>query len=502
MQQSTILHKRNKLLVYIIWGMLVLGVFVNIITGAEMESNIVLVTVGIITCGLATIMTFKRWLEQYVMYVISSIITLLTILLIMTGPIITTYFLVYVNLVLMTLYSSYRAIVFSSILGYGTTFYLFMSPYAEAVFGNNSPVTITLYLTLIAAPLLVSTRFSERLQMEANSQREKAVAEHEIAQQMMKQVASSLAQLQDFSSNLKENVTYTSAISREVTAAFMNVASSTERQTTSITDIGESMQNIRETVEVLTERSTNLKTLSEHSRSLAEHGNREAQSLIDRMQQVYEAVNSSVALMRELEQQNNRILDIVHTINDISAQTQLLSLNAAIEAARAGEEGQGFAVVANEIRKLAESSNKSTEEISIILAAIRKQSDRALQQIVIGQSSVDESREAARRVVDALFNLSDNSRQVDAQSRELDMVVDGMYDEYNKITDEITKIMEITQDNMAAIEQMVASMNTQDSRIKDIEQSFLQLDDLTNGLGKMTQRDSNNYTEEEGSRQQ
>src|SRR5690606_4344648 len=119
---------------------------------------------------------------------------------------------------------------------------------------------------------------------------------------------------------------------------------------------------------------------------------------------------------------------------------------------------------ANEIRKLAESSNKSTEEISIILAAIRKQSDRALQQIVIGQSSVDESREAARRVVDALFNLSDNSRQVDAQSRELDMVVDGMYDEYNKITDEITKIMEITQDNMAAIEQMVASMNTQDSR--------------------------------------
>src|SRR5690606_7927743 len=135
--------------------------------------------------GLATIMTFKRWLEQYVMYVISSIITLLTILLIMTGPIITTYFLVYVNLVLMTLYSSYRAIVFSSIFGYGTTFYLFMSPYGEAVFGNNSPVTITLYLTLIAAPLLVPTRLSELLQMEANSQREKAVAEHEIAQQMM-----------------------------------------------------------------------------------------------------------------------------------------------------------------------------------------------------------------------------------------------------------------------------------------------------------------------------
>lgn len=106
MQQSTVLHKRNKLLVYIIWVMLLLGLAVNYMTGASLNSNLVLLGVGVVTCSLATFMTFRRWMEQYVMYVISCIITILMILMLFTGPIFTTYLLVYVNLVLMTLYGN------------------------------------------------------------------------------------------------------------------------------------------------------------------------------------------------------------------------------------------------------------------------------------------------------------------------------------------------------------------------------------------------------------
>jgi len=466
--------------------MLLLGIAVNLMTGAETSSNIVLVSVGVITCGVATIMTYKRWLEPYVMYVISSIITILTILLILTEPIFTTYLLVYVNLVLMTLYSSFRAIVFSSILGVALTTYLIMSPYSDELFGTHDPMTIFLYLFMMLAPLLVSAKFSERLQSEAHTQQANAIAEHETSQQIIEQVSASLSQLQTFSTNLKQNVTYTSAISREVTMAFTNVAASTEKQTTSITDIGDAMQLIRDAVQSLAARSANLKSLAEHSHKLADNGNVEAHHLIGSMQQVHEAVNTSVALMQELEQQNNRILDIVQTITQISSQTHLLSLNAAIEAARAGEHGQGFAVVANEIRKLAESSEKSTKEISGILGAISKQSDKALEQIIIGQATVTESGEAAQRVAEVMQTLSDNSREVEGQSSDVDHAADGLLDQYVKITDEVTTITGITQDNMAAIEEMAASMNTQDSRIKDIEESFLQLDELTARLSSMT----------------
>ena len=77
----------------------------------------------------------------------------------------------------MTLYSSFRALLFASLLGAGVTVYLFLSPYKSEMFGDNSPVTIMLYLVLIAAPLLASSNFSQRLQAEADRERKSAIAE-------------------------------------------------------------------------------------------------------------------------------------------------------------------------------------------------------------------------------------------------------------------------------------------------------------------------------------
>lgn len=487
MQQSSVLHKRNKLLVYIIWGMLLLGLAVNMMTGANLNSNLVLLGVGVVTCSLATYMTFKRWMEQYVMYVISSIITILMILMLFTGPIFTTYLLVYVNLVLMTLYGNFRSIAFSSILGILVTIYLFFSPIADEVFDRHSPITILLYLLMIISPLLVSSRFSERLQADADKQREAALAEHAISKSIIGQVSESLTQLQTFSANLKQNVTHTSDISHEVTAAFSDVAASTEKQTASIADIGASMQHIRDAIQSLAERSATLKALSDNSLNLTDRGNQEVDSLILSMQQVQQAVNASVALMQDMENQNRRIRDIVAAITEISAQTHLLSLNAAIEAARAGEHGQGFAVVASEIRKLAENSEKSTKEISGILEAIRKQAELALDQAKIGQTAVTKSSSAANLVADAMHNLAQNSREVESHAGEVDQAAEGLLRQYVRVTDEIKTITEITQEHMNVIEEMASSMNTQDSRIKEIEQSFLQLDELAANLTKMTE---------------
>src|SRR5690606_10282273 len=104
MHGSDTLQRRNKLLVKIIWGMLVLGIAVDFITGASTNSVITLAIVGFATCGIATVMTYKNWLSQYIMFLIPVILTVLTILLVMTGPVITTYFLVFVSLAVMTLY--------------------------------------------------------------------------------------------------------------------------------------------------------------------------------------------------------------------------------------------------------------------------------------------------------------------------------------------------------------------------------------------------------------
>lgn len=487
MKTDNALFRRNKLLVTIIWGMLVLGIGVDALTAPSVSSIIVLAVVGLAACGAATVLTYKRWLEEYVMYIISAIITMLTVLLILTGPVITTYFLIYVNLAIMTLYGSFRAIAFSSLLGAGLTVYLFLSPYKEEMFGDNSPLTIVLYLAMIAAPLLASAKFSERLQKAATEGREQALGEKNKAQAIVDKVASSLHMLNSFSANLKQNVTSTGEISREVTAAFTEITASSQNQAADIAEVSHSSRSIDAAATDLAERATEMRRLSVESVRLTETGSEEARRLGEQMSQLGTAIDASVQIMRQLKEQSQRVGEIVATIKHISTQTNLLALNAAIEAARAGEHGKGFAVVSNEVRKLAETSQQSTEQIERILDAIRLKTDEASAQVISGQTTVIASREAASRVGSALSSLTEDSGRIERQAEELNRSADALRDQYAIIADRIINIAAVTEENMASIEQMSSGMQTQDGRIAEIVDSFLQLDKLASDLNKMVE---------------
>ncbi|WEK56416.1 MAG: methyl-accepting chemotaxis protein [Candidatus Cohnella colombiensis] len=482
------LHRRNKLLTYIIWGMLILGLIVDMLTGAGSDSIIALLIIGTVACGVATLLTFKRWLTNYIMYIISFIVTILTYVLIVTGPVITTYSLVYVNLAVMTLYGNSRSILFSGVSGVALTVYLFNSEYNTELFGDNDPLTMILYFLLIAVPLYASMKFSERLQHEVNLQREQAITEKNRSHTLIDQVSSSLADLNEFSANLKSNVTTTSIISKEVTTAFTQIASGIESQTSSTSDISDAIRYVEQEVASLAGGSEELKTLSEGSVRQAEIGNEEVATLDSQMNQVLQSIDTSVTLMNELNEQNSRISDIVATIDHIASQTNLLALNAAIEAARAGEHGHGFAVVSREIRKLAESSQQSTEEIAGILETIRTKTAQATEHVLTGQQKVTSSNVAAKKVAEVMHSLSDDSQKVAEQSVKLDLFADDLQQQYTKITDQIVTIASATEQNMASIQEMAASMTTQDTRITEIEQSFLQLDKLTNDLKAMTEK--------------
>lgn len=482
------LYRRNKLLIKIIWGMLLLGIAVNLMTGVGMDSNIALLAVGSVTCGMATIMTYRRIMEQYVMYIISLIIALLTVLLIYTGPIITTYFLVYVNLTVMTLYSNFRAITFSTILGAGLTVYLLASPFKEEVFSDYSPLSICLYLGLIAIPLLVSTKFSEQLQKEAKLQREHAELERDRSQSIVTQAAESLSVLNDFSSNLKTNVQSTSVISSNVTASFGNIAISTEAQTSSVAEINYSIQTIEQGMATLVEGSSDMHALSNSSAQLASDGSNDAKMLIKLMEQMNESIQSTVAITSELKEQSRQIGDIIATISSIASQTNLLALNAAIEAAHAGEAGRGFAVVASEIRKLAEISGNSTEQVRVILETIHDKTNQAVNEVTIGQTIVVESGVAAKQMAEKLAILTTNSGEVEEQSIQVQQSAGSLHREYLKISDEIAKVATNAQENMAAVQEIASSMTSQDKQLSEIANSFIQLDSLASELKALTER--------------
>ncbi|WP_435169739.1 hypothetical protein [Paenibacillus glycanilyticus] len=132
------------------------------------------------------------WLTNYIMYFISTIVTVLTLLLLLTGPIITTYFLVYVNLAIMTLYGNSMAIGYSGLMGVLLTVYCYVSPDKTEIFGNNAPTTMFMYFFMVAVPLYVSTKFSERLQHNIIKQGEQAMLENKRSLELVGQVVRSV----------------------------------------------------------------------------------------------------------------------------------------------------------------------------------------------------------------------------------------------------------------------------------------------------------------------
>ncbi|WP_242653761.1 methyl-accepting chemotaxis protein [Thermincola potens] len=132
-----------------------------------------------------------------------------------------------------------------------------------------------------------------------------------------------------------------------------------------------------------------VKQVSEQNGAVATNGGQAVERTVKGMLQVKDAVFETARKINELGEQSQKIGEIIQVIDDIAEQTNLLALNAAIEAARAGEHGKGFAVVADEVRKLAERSSKATKEIADLITNIQKGTKVAVESMQVGTREVD-----------------------------------------------------------------------------------------------------------------
>ncbi|MDM7999622.1 MAG: methyl-accepting chemotaxis protein [Dehalococcoidia bacterium] len=194
--------------------------------------------------------------------------------------------------------------------------------------------------------------------------------------------------------------------------------------------------------------------------SSAADGARMTHETAEGMRRIKKAMDVVSSRMTDLGERSGEIGRIVATIDDIAAQTNLLALNAAIEAARAGEQGRGFAVVADEVRKLAERSSVATREIASIVSGIQSGVREAVSAMQVGTKEVEMGNKLASEAGGALDNILEKSQQVGVQveqilqaARELDNLSGGM-------VEAIERINRIVEQNAAATEEMTASSET------------------------------------------
>lgn len=264
------------------------------------------------------------------------------------------------------------------------------------------------------------------------------------------------------------NVTKVSEAAHRLSAAANQVASSSEQGSEDATEMAATVEEVTVSINHIAESAREALSISHKSGELSIQGGKIIHNAATEMTHIAETVRLTSQTIEELGQQSNQISTIVQVIKEVADQTNLLALNAAIEAARAGEQGRGFAVVADEVRKLAERTTKATEEITQMISAMQASSRAAVATMSGAVSQVDGGVALAHQAGDAINQISDGASQVIQVVNEITVALAEQSSASDNIAGHVEKVAQITERNSAAANE---SAN-----------AALQLDELANSM--------------------
>jgi methyl-accepting chemotaxis protein len=209
-------------------------------------------------------------------------------------------------------------------------------------------------------------------------------------------------------------------------------------------------------VEQVAASAQSVAAASQQTRAAAEQGAQAVRETVNGMAQIQESVGAAAGRVEELGKLGERIGAVVETIDDIAEQTNLLALNAAIEAARAGEQGRGFAVVADEVRKLAERSQRETKQIAGLIKEVQVATRQAVAAMADGATRVTDGAARADQAGGALGTILSAVEDTVRQVTEIATAAQQMAQGARSVVDAMASISAVVEQNSAATEEMAA----------------------------------------------
>jgi methyl-accepting chemotaxis protein len=254
--------------------------------------------------------------------------------------------------------------------------------------------------------------------------------------------------------DVQEAVTATASASSEISSSTEEMAAGAKEQTNQTAEVASAVEEMTKTIMENSRNASETAIVAKDAKTSAEQGGKVVAETVEGMRKIADVVQKSAETVQELGRSSDQIGEIVTVIDDIADQTNLLALNAAIEAARAGEQGRGFAVVADEVRKLAERTTKATKEIAGMIKKIQQDTAGAVESMEEGTRQVADGIELADKAGMSLKEIVEISQKVTDMITQIATASEEQSSTSEQISKNVEAISAVTSETASGTQQV------------------------------------------------